>query len=87
MLTDFKNLPNDSRIWIYQSNRKFIDSELNLDYEVFLRPRIKERLLLEYNDTKEKISRIFSKKQLKQIVVDERIDIEEIQKYFMSIFI
>ena len=67
--------------------RKFIDSELNLDYEVFLRPRIKEKLLLDYNDTKEKISRIFSKKQLKQIVVDERIDIEEIQKYFMSIFI
>lgn len=28
MLTDFKNLPNDSRIWIYQTNRKFTDEEV-----------------------------------------------------------
>ncbi|MFT4697147.1 MAG: hypothetical protein ACI9SJ_000263 [Flavobacteriaceae bacterium] len=28
MLTDFKNLPDDSRIWIYQSNRKISDSEI-----------------------------------------------------------
>ncbi|HBY67318.1 MAG TPA: ABC transporter ATPase [Flavobacteriaceae bacterium] len=27
MLTDFKNLPDDSRIWIYQTNRKFTDEE------------------------------------------------------------
>lgn len=28
MLTDFKNLPDHSRIWIYQSNRKFSDEEV-----------------------------------------------------------
>ncbi len=30
MLTDFKNLPDDSRIWIYQSNRKFSEEEVSL---------------------------------------------------------
>lgn len=28
MLTDFKNLPNNSRVWIYQSNRKFSEEEV-----------------------------------------------------------
>ena len=28
MLTDFKNLPDDSRIWIYQANRKLSDNEV-----------------------------------------------------------
>ena len=28
MLTDFKNLPDDSRIWIYQANRKLSDAEV-----------------------------------------------------------
>lgn len=28
MLTEFKNLPDDSRVWIYQSNRKLNDSEI-----------------------------------------------------------
>jgi hypothetical protein len=28
MITDFKNLPNNARIWIYQSNRKFTDEEV-----------------------------------------------------------
>ncbi len=28
MLTNFNNLPDDSRIWIYQSNRKFTDEEV-----------------------------------------------------------
>ena len=28
MLTDFKNLPDDSRVWIYQTNRKFTDEEV-----------------------------------------------------------
>ncbi len=28
MTTDFKNLPNDSKIWIYQSNRKLSDDEV-----------------------------------------------------------
>lgn len=28
MLVDFKKLPNDSRIWIYQANRKLSDEEI-----------------------------------------------------------
>lgn len=28
MLTEFKNLPDDSRIWVYQSNRKLSDDEV-----------------------------------------------------------
>jgi len=28
MLTDFKNLPDDSRVWIYQTNRKFTEEEV-----------------------------------------------------------
>ncbi len=29
MLTDFENLPDDSRIWIYQANRKLSDAEID----------------------------------------------------------
>ncbi|WP_339609831.1 ABC transporter ATPase [uncultured Planktosalinus sp.] len=29
MLVDFNSLPEDSRIWIYQSNRKFSDDEIS----------------------------------------------------------
>lgn len=28
MLTNFQNLPDDSRTWVYQSNRKFSDEEV-----------------------------------------------------------
>ncbi len=28
MLTEFKNLPDDSRIWVYQANRKMSDPEV-----------------------------------------------------------
>jgi hypothetical protein len=28
MITNFENLPDDSRIWIYQSNRKLTDEEI-----------------------------------------------------------
>lgn len=28
MISDFNSLPNDSRIWIYQSNRKFSEDEV-----------------------------------------------------------
>ena len=28
MLVDFKNLPDESRVWIYQSNRKFSEEEV-----------------------------------------------------------
>lgn len=30
MLTDFTNLPDDSRIWVYQANRKLTDEEVEL---------------------------------------------------------
>ena len=29
MLVDFNSLPEDSRIWVYQSNRKFSDDEIS----------------------------------------------------------
>ena len=64
--------------------RKFLDSEINVEHEIFLRPNIKKQLLEDYKTTKEKIFRLFSKKQLKQIVIDENIDIDAIKKYFMS---
>ncbi|QAA80666.1 ABC transporter ATPase [Aequorivita sp. H23M31] len=28
MLTEFKNLPDDSRVWVYQANRKLSDEEV-----------------------------------------------------------
>lgn len=28
MLTEFKNLPDDSRVWVYQANRKLSDDEV-----------------------------------------------------------
>ena len=67
--------------------RKFVDSELNIESEVFLRPSVKEKILKEYRDVKETIFHIFSSKQMKQIIIDEKIDIEKIQKYFMSTYI
>ena len=67
--------------------RKFIDSEKNSEHEIFLRPGIKEKILLEYNKTKNKIFNIFSRKQIKQIVLNDKINMKEIQKYFLSTFI
>ena len=29
MVTEFKNLPKDSRIWIYQANRKLSEEEVS----------------------------------------------------------
>ena len=29
MIVPFSEMSNDSKIWIYQSNRKFIDTELD----------------------------------------------------------
>jgi len=64
--------------------RKFIDSEKNSEHEIFLRPSIKKKILLDYINTKKQIFDIFTKKQIKQIVLNEKIDIKEIQKYFLS---
>ena len=30
MITDFKNIPDDSRVWLYQSNRDFTDSDIKI---------------------------------------------------------
>ena len=30
MITDFKNIPDDSRVWIYQSNRDFNDLDIKI---------------------------------------------------------
>ena len=30
MITDFKNIPDDFRVWIYQSNRDFTDLDINI---------------------------------------------------------
>lgn len=30
MFTEYKNLPNNSRVWIYQSNREFTQEEINI---------------------------------------------------------
>ena len=30
MITDFNNIPDDSRVWIYQSNKDFSDSDIKI---------------------------------------------------------
>ena len=30
MFTEYKNLPNNSRVWVYQADRKFTDTEIDL---------------------------------------------------------
>ena len=67
--------------------RKFTDSELDLEHEVFLRPSVKNKILSDYEEMKIKIFNVFSKKHLKQIVINGDIDIETIQKYFLGTYI
>ena len=67
--------------------RKFTDSELDLEHEVFLRPSVKDKILSDYEEMKIKIFNVFSKKHLKQIVINGDIDIETIQKYFLGTYI
>ena len=74
---ELKKLPN-------YGFRKFVDSELNLEHEVFLRPTVKQKILNDYEEMKKKIFQVFSQKQLKQIIIDEDINIEIIQKYFLG---
>ena len=61
----------------------FKDSELSLEREIFLRPRVKEKLLHDYRESKEKIFHIFAKNQLMQLELDNGIDMNAIQQYFM----
>ena len=58
MLVPFENLPEESRIWIYQSNRKFSDaefSEIETDLQSFLNEwaahgtSLESSYLLKYN--------------------------------------
>jgi|TARA_B110000037_G_C17107878_1_gene500614 hypothetical protein len=78
--SEIKKLPN-------YGFRKFTDSEMNLEHEVFLRPSIKQKILTDYEKMKIKIFNIFSKKQLKQIEINEDINIESIQQYFIGNYI
>ena len=77
---EIKKLPN-------YGFRKFTDSELDLEHEVFLRPSVKDKILSDYEEMKIKIFNVFSKKHLKQIVINGDIDIETIQKYFLGTYI
>ena len=67
--------------------RKFIDSEQDLEHEIFLRPSVKQKILTDYKNMKNIIFNIFSKKQLKQIEINEDINLESIQKYFSGNYI
>jgi hypothetical protein len=73
---EIKRLPN-------YGFKKFIDAELNIEREIFLRPKIKNKLLHDYQESKEKILHIFSKNQLMQLELDNGIDMSAIKKYFM----
>ena len=63
--------------------KKFIDAELNIEREIFLRPKVKNKLLLDYQKSKEEILHIFSKNQLMQLELNNGIDLSTIQQYFM----
>ena len=63
--------------------KKFIDAELNIEREIFLRPKVKNKLLLDYQKSKEEILHIFSKNQLMQLELNNGIDLSAIQQYFM----
>ena len=77
---EIKKLPN-------YGFRRFVDSELDLEYEVFLRPNVKNKILADYEEMKIQIFNIFSKNQLKQIVINGDINIKTIQKYFLGTYI
>ena len=74
---EIKSLPN-------YGFRSFIDSELNEEREIFLRPKVKDQLLLDYKESKRKILQMFSRKQLRELEVDSNFNLNDIQKYFMS---
>jgi hypothetical protein len=73
---EIKKLPN-------YGFKKFIDAELNIEREIFLRPKVKNKLLLDYQKSKEEILHIFSKNQLMQLELDNGINLSTIQQYFM----
>ena len=73
---EIKKLPN-------YGFKKFIDAELNIEREIFLRPKVKNKLLLDYQKSKEEILHIFSKNQLMQLELDNGINLSAIQQYFM----
>ena len=73
---EIKRLPN-------YGFTNFMDSELNVEREIFLRPKIKDKLLSDYKEGKEKIFHIFAKNQLMHLELDNGIDMNIIQQYFM----
>ena len=73
---EIKRLPN-------YGFTNFMDSELNVEREIFLRPKIKDKLLSDYKEGKEKIFQIFAKNQLMHLELNNGIDMNVIQQYFM----
>lgn len=73
---EIKKLPN-------YGFKNFIDSEMNVEREIFLRPKVKHKLLHDYHESREKIFSIFAKNQLMQLELDNGIDMNAIQQYFM----
>ncbi|MDA7843251.1 hypothetical protein N9A22_04260 [Methylophilaceae bacterium] len=73
---EIKRLPN-------YGFTNFMDSEMNVEREIFLRPKVKDKLLRDYKEAKEKIFHIFAKNQLMQLELDNGIDMNVIQQYFM----
>ena len=65
----------------------FIDSEMNVEREIFLRPQVKDKLLQDYKESKEKLFHIFAKNQLMQLELGNGIDMNVIQQYFTRAFI
>ena len=63
--------------------KNFMDAEINVEREIFMRPKVKDKLLHDYQEAKEKIFHIFAKNQLMQLEIDEGIDLNVIQQYFM----
>ena len=73
---EIKRLPN-------YGFTNFMDSEMNVEREIFLRPKVKDKLLRDFKEAKEKIFHIFAKNQLMQLELDNGIDMNVIQQYFM----
>ena len=73
---EIKRLPN-------YGFTNFMDSEMNVEREIFLRPKVKDKLLRDYKEAKEKIFHIFAKNQLMQLELDNGIDMNVIQQYFI----
>jgi len=60
---------------------------MNVEREIFLRPQVRDKLLHDYKESKEKLFHIFAKNQLMQLELGNGIDMNVIQQYFTRAFI